>query len=67
MSMIYYSLQFFTTAELYLNLCGSMKIENHMCHILQTACADKGSVYREVEGSLTLVVRSIAERDGERG
>ena len=63
MTMIYYSLQCFTTAVLYLHLCGSMKTENHMCPILQTACADKGSVYREVEGSLTLVREDLC-REG---
>lgn len=65
MTRIYYSLQWFRTAELYLHLCGSMITENHMCPILQTACADKGKVYREVE-SLTLAVKSTAGKDGVR-
>lgn len=40
--MIYYSLQFFTTAELYLHSCGSMKTENHMCHIIQNSMCRQG-------------------------
>lgn len=64
--MTYYSLQCFRTAALYLHLYGSMNTENHMCPILQTTCADKGNIYGEGEGSLTLAVNSTAGKDGVR-
>lgn len=71
MTMIYYSLQCLKTAVLYLHLCGSMKTQNHMCPILQTACADECNIYGEVEGSLTLTEQhrmkgwSETNREGE--
>lgn len=52
--------------QYYICICLEAWTQKTTCPILQTACADKGNVCREVEGSLTLAANSTAGEDGAR-